>query len=448
MRTEKPRDLQARLSPQHFTTRPGGTGSSIARLTWHLVPWRRHRLLCLSLAAVALAIMAAPSSAATIQSVDIHTPQNIAGSYAAGFATFGPQTFSVTGVVVLANDSVSPTSDACSQLTDPAVIGKIALIDRGMCTFTSKVKNAQDAGAIGVIIANNTAGPPLTMGGADPTILIPTLSVTLATGNLIKGELGSVVTATLNRFQAPPNSVVLSPPQATNTVGEQHCVTATVTDASGQASENVTVVFSVSGANTAGPEAKQTDVNGQATFCYMGLQPGFDAITAFADTNDNNVQDLGEPSGAAGKTWVLPADLSVAKTDSPDPVAVGRDLTYAIDVTNDGPGVATGVNLTDSLPGSAAFVSASPTCMYDRASHTVTCNLDSLASGASATVTIVVRPLQGGTITNTASVTANEPDPNTANNTDTESTTVHGPPKQPAACDKVSPRAQKPPICP
>ena len=73
-----------------------------------------------------------------------------------------------------------------------AIAGNIALVDRGACAFTIKVKNAQDAGATGVIVADNVAGPVAGMAGADPTIVIPSLRVTLATGNLIKGQLPGV----------------------------------------------------------------------------------------------------------------------------------------------------------------------------------------------------------------------------------------------------------------
>jgi hypothetical protein len=59
------------------------------------------------------------------------------------------------------------------------------------------VKNAQNAGAIGVIVADNVPGGVAGMGGADPTIVIPSLRVTLDTGNLIKGELAGGVNATL-----------------------------------------------------------------------------------------------------------------------------------------------------------------------------------------------------------------------------------------------------------
>jgi hypothetical protein len=49
---------------------------------------------------------------------------------------------------------------ALSAINALAVNGKIALIDRGTCSFPQKVKNAQNAGAIGVIIADNVAGSP------------------------------------------------------------------------------------------------------------------------------------------------------------------------------------------------------------------------------------------------------------------------------------------------
>lgn len=132
----------------------------------------------------------------------INSPASIADDYAAGAAAFGPALTpaGLTGNVVLADDGTAPTSDACTPLVNPgAIAGNIALVDRGTCAFTIKVKNAQDAGATGVIVANNVAGPPGGMGGADPTITIPSLMVALSTGNLIKGELANgAVNATLH----------------------------------------------------------------------------------------------------------------------------------------------------------------------------------------------------------------------------------------------------------
>jgi CSLREA domain-containing protein len=105
-----------------------------------------------------------------------------------------------------------------------------------------------------------------------------------------------------------PATLVLTPPTAVNPVGTQHCVTATVTDASGAPVEGVTVRFTVTGSDgTTITGQATTDANGQARFCYQGPDfPREDVIDAFADTNGNGEQDAGEPGGTATKSWVLP----------------------------------------------------------------------------------------------------------------------------------------------
>ncbi|HEV3217312.1 MAG TPA: Ig-like domain-containing protein, partial [Vicinamibacterales bacterium] len=106
-----------------------------------------------------------------------------------------------------------------------------------------------------------------------------------------------------------PAALVLAPATATNTVGAQHCVTATVTDAFGNPTPNVTVRATVTGTVRTSATGT-TNAAGQFQFCYTSSLLGADAITAFADTNNNGKQDAGEPSGAATKTWVLPAGLA------------------------------------------------------------------------------------------------------------------------------------------
>jgi len=130
----------------------------------------------------------------------VTSPPAIAGDYPVGTASFGPQSFVVSGEVVAGQDAAAPVDDGCTAITSP-VAGKIALIDRGVCSFVTKVQNAQNAGAIGVIIANNVAGDtPPGLGGTSGTITIPVLSVTQADGALIRAQLGiGTVTATLNR---------------------------------------------------------------------------------------------------------------------------------------------------------------------------------------------------------------------------------------------------------
>ncbi|HEY3177044.1 MAG TPA: PA domain-containing protein [Candidatus Polarisedimenticolia bacterium] len=135
----------------------------------------------------------------------VNSPAAISGDYAVGTASFGPPVASpgITGGVVQAldpADAAGPTTfDACSPITNAAAVaGKVALVDRGVCGFIVKVKNAQDAGAVAVLVADNVAGgPPAGLGGADPTIIIPSVRITLADGNTIKAQLASGVNVSL-----------------------------------------------------------------------------------------------------------------------------------------------------------------------------------------------------------------------------------------------------------
>jgi hypothetical protein len=91
-----------------------------------------------------------------------------------------------------AADAAGPsTTDGCSAI-NVNLTGKIALLDRGTCGFVVKVKNAQDAGAIAVLVADNAAGsPPAGMSGVDATITIPSVRISLTNGNALKSALGS-----------------------------------------------------------------------------------------------------------------------------------------------------------------------------------------------------------------------------------------------------------------
>jgi uncharacterized repeat protein (TIGR01451 family) len=123
------------------------------------------------------------------------------------------------------------------------------------------------------------------------------------------------------------------------------------------------------------------------------------------------------------------ADLSITKTDSPDPIVKGNLLTYTITVTNNGPLAATNVVVTDNLPAPSDidYVSATTTAgSCQKSGNTVTCNLGTLANTATATVTIVVNARKSGTLSNTATV--GSPEDNTpANNSATAVTTVTNP---------------------
>ena len=163
--------------------------------------------------------------------------------------------------------------------------------------------------------------------------------------------------------------------------------------------------------------------------------------------SDSNLSIIGFTEDEAGHFWVAdysggaiysivegsptPTDLSASQIDSADPSTIGTPLAYSIHITNNGPGSATGVIINDSWTAGVPFVSVSSdrgTC--SRSGSTITCRLPSLASGDIANISLVLRPSATGTITNTASVTADEPDTDNTNNSVAESTTISNPPMQ------------------
>lgn len=135
--------------------------------------------------------------------VNVFAPSTLAGAYRVGTASgFGPQLNSpgITGDVVLVNDGVGAVTDACTPLVNAAAVaGKIALADRGTCTFVQKALTAQAAGAVALIIANNAAGdPPPALGGVDPTVTISTVSVSIGLGTAMKTALAASIAVNVN----------------------------------------------------------------------------------------------------------------------------------------------------------------------------------------------------------------------------------------------------------
>ena len=121
-----------------------------------------------------------------------------------------------------------------------------------------------------------------------------------------------------------------------------------------------------------------------------------------------------------------PTDLELSKTVNPDPVVAGNPVTYVLTVNNLGPGPATQVELTDTLPAGVAYQSATPSSgSCSESGGIVTCDLGTIANGGSKIVTIVVTaPSTAGVMTNTATVTTARIDPNASNDSASADTTV------------------------
>jgi hypothetical protein len=131
-----------------------------------------------------------------IKPIIVNSPQNIAGSYVAKQNSFNPGRVDlpiapnfIQSDLVLYLDSVGGSSDACVAPSNEAAMNKkIVVIRRGSCTFVVKVKAAQNAGAVAVIIVNN-ADSAITMSGADASIKIPAISVTQAVGESLIAQM-------------------------------------------------------------------------------------------------------------------------------------------------------------------------------------------------------------------------------------------------------------------
>jgi uncharacterized repeat protein (TIGR01451 family) len=167
--------------------------------------------------------------------------------------------------------------------------------------------------------------------------------------------------------------------------------------------------------------------NDAVTSTWSNLQPGTTYHYRFLATNadgtsygaDQAFTTAGAPPGA---------DVALKISAAPHPATIGRRLTYTLTVTNRGPAAAAAVIARDPLPPGLTLVSASASQGSCTAKRPVRCELGSLASGASATVTLVTRPKTAGRISNTASVSAATPDPDTSNNSATAAIAVKGPP--------------------
>ena len=131
----------------------------------------------------------------------------------------------------------------------------------------------------------------------------------------------------------------------------------------------------------------------------------------------------GEPNtfifafGGIGGALLFGADVGLGMTTSPNPVALGDQLTYTISITNAGPDPATGVTLTDTLPPGISLISATSTKgTVTNGAGIVTVDLGSMTKGSVATVTIRVVPNAEAFLTNSVVIVANEVDGNIANN--------------------------------
>ncbi len=293
----------------------------------------------------------------------------------ASLASGATATFTVnTTVKGSAGSTIANTATVTSDTNDPTPGNNTG------SSSTSTVKRADLS-----ISKAATAGP---LGAGD------TVTYTLTASNAGPDTATNVVVKDV----LPTGVTFVSAPGCTYAAGTR-TVTCTVATLANGATVSRTITATVA------PDAASTVSN---------------TATVSADTQDPNTANN---SSTASTTTVKRADLTIEKSAPAGPIGAGSALAYTLVVTNNGPDSAIGVVVTDTLPAGVVFDSASG-CSYDPGTRTVTCTVASLAPGAVATFTVNTRVADSppASATNTATVTSNTPDPNTADNSDDATT--------------------------
>jgi uncharacterized repeat protein (TIGR01451 family) len=339
------------------------------------------------------------------QWVTVNSPVSITASYPAEGALFGPalNATGVTGNLELVNDNTGATTDGCEPLVG-FTAGNIAVIDRGLCFFVTKVKNAQDAGAIAVVVVNDVDDETFNMSAPanSPVITIPSLLIGKSSGDTIKAELPGV-NATL---RAPLGGPFTLDDGQMQTITGLHLGQYTVYEVqdSGFLLDDLVC--------DDGASSTPSTVDLASAFATINLDPGETVTCTFSNES---------------------ADLGISKSVTPASAAPGQTITYTLVYSNAGPGDAVGVTISDSLPVSVSLVSVASsgaTITQTNGAPNLPWDVEPLSPGEGGVITITAvvssnNALIGTTIINSAVITgSNEFAP--ANNSASASLNVIG----------------------
>jgi uncharacterized repeat protein (TIGR01451 family) len=368
----------------------------------------------------------------------------------------------LTYVVTVHNDGPSDASGVAlsEALTLPAGVGLVSVTpSQGSFASPTWTVGALAAGASATLTAVLTAGPSTAPGS---NVICDTATVTGANETLVNTGDDSATECTSVEAQADIVVTVSdSPDPATAGTGAGNLTyVVTITNA-GPSDATAAVVSSEFTTLTAGVtiDSATPSQGGYAgtTWTVGTLAAGSNATLTFVLTvgaavpvgpnrvcNSSALTALGTPQINPGNesemectAVAVAADLAITKDDDADPPAAGADLTYTLTVSNLGPSGATNVVVTDPLPAGVTYVS--DTCGGSNVPPW-TWNLGSLAAGSDVSCDVVVSidPSPPASVSNTASVTADETDPVPGNNSDTETTTLDDVPPQVTAIDSVA----------
>ena len=321
---------------------------------------------------------------------------------------------------VAQDDSYSAAEDTPLTVPAPGVLGNDSDADGDPVSVAAASVTAPAHGTATVNADGSfTYTPAANFNGAD------TVTYQASDGAALSGT--ATVTVTVTAVNDPPTAAA---DQATVAENASTAIDVTANDTPGPANEAGQVLSVSSVGQPAHGQAAVITGGADAGQVRYTPAAGYAGPDAFAYTvcDDGQTNGLADPKcdTADVAVTVRPvADLALRLVDSPDPVLLGQTLAYTATVSNRGPSGASGVVLTDTLPASTSFASAAATQgSCSQTAGTVSCALGGLAASGTATITIQVTPRQTGTITDAAAVSANEDEPNPADNQAAEQTTV------------------------
>jgi len=257
---------------------------------------------------------------------------------------------------------------------------------------------------------------------------------------LAAGGRYALVTAELYTPPTPDLSITIAARPDPVGVGRDLTYSLSATHTGGSESTNVAVVLTLpSDVSVVSASASQGSCSTSPTVtCSLGTLLERQTVTMTIVVNpttsgnvsataqiSSDLEELGTANNTAAITaTVVAPDLGITISDAPDPVGVAANLSSTLTATNVGMFDATNVTVTTILPDRVTVVSASPSQGTCTTSPSLNCSLGTLGTGARATVALVVRPSLTGTLTTTASVSADPADETPSNNTATATTSV------------------------
>lgn len=239
-----------------------------------------------------------------------------------------------TGGVALScyEDMAEATGGTAVDDTGAGSIGPFIIANAALVPYTA---NLVVSAGCPIGFSFNPTFPTGSLTGPQTIPFVETITAPTTVGNYsctitAVTEPGGPTTAvqTVNVTVTPgdPATLDLQPETATNVVDDEHCVTATVEDEFGNVTPGIIVEFSVAPTTFRTPSSGSdvTDAAGEAEFCYTSALPGSDVISAFADTNDDGVQNGDEPGDIAAKSWILPTSTAGCKVSTGGQIAAAN----------------------------------------------------------------------------------------------------------------------------